>query len=66
MIETGDFEKFTHANRTRVFPPTVKRMHAAKQIAINIVCHRVNGGKTGVGPFVDDGKSFDMRVSLRS
>lgn len=55
-----------NANRTKVFPPTVKRMHAAKQIAINIVCHRVNGGKTGVGPFVDDGKSFEMRVSLRS
>lgn len=55
-----------NASSTRTLPPTVRRMHAAKQIAMNIVCHNANGGRTGVGPFVDVGKSLAMRVSLRS
>lgn len=55
-----------NANSTSVFPPTVKRMHAAKQIAINIVCHKANGGRTGIGPLVDVGKSLDTRVLFGS
>lgn len=55
-----------NANSTSVFPPTVRRMHAAKQIAINIVCHKANGGSTGVGPLVDVGKSLAKSVLLGS
>jgi hypothetical protein len=59
-----------NAKRTRVFPPTVKRMHAAKQIAIIIVCHNANGGRTGCGPSKPaedkecDGKLREINFSL--
>jgi hypothetical protein len=41
-------------------------MHAAKQIAINIVCHNANGGSTGWGPLVVDAKSVEMPVLFKS
>jgi len=55
------------ASNTNVLPPTVNRMHAAKQIAINIVCHNANGGSTCEGPVVDVRKSSVVtEVSLKS
>lgn len=55
-----------NANSTSTFPPTVKRMQAAKHSAINTVCHASNGGRTGTGPSVVVRKSVSMRVSLKS
>ena len=34
------------AKSTKILPPTVSRMHIAKHIAMKIVCHNANGGKT--------------------
>jgi hypothetical protein len=45
-------------------------MHAAKQIAIIIVCHNANGGRTGCGPSKPaedkecDGKLREINFSL--
>lgn len=37
-----------NANKTKIFPLTVKIIQSAKLIAIKIVCHRTNGGRIGL------------------
>lgn len=36
-----------NANKTKIFPPTVKIINTPRHIAIKIICHNSKGGKTG-------------------
>lgn len=37
-----------NANKTKIFPDTVKIMHIPRLMAIRMVCQRTNGGRTGL------------------
>lgn len=46
------------ANSTRILPATVSTIHMPSPIAIKIVCHSLNGGRTGA-------KVASVRIPVR-